>query len=70
MKINCLSCGHNVNLSEAYDNYSGPIKCYVCGALLDIRTEDGSLKSVKLISNLTTKAVDESFSEEPTIKNW
>jgi transcription elongation factor Elf1 len=60
MKINCLSCGHNVDLSEAYENYSGSVKCYVCGALLDIRAEDGDLKSVKLASSLTTRPAEES----------
>ncbi|MFP3870135.1 MAG: hypothetical protein ACLFVT_04535 [Syntrophobacteria bacterium] len=46
MKINCVSCGHQVDLDEAYDDYNGPIKCFVCGALLEIKTKQGSLKSV------------------------
>lgn len=48
MKINCLSCGHKVDLDSAYDNYEGEIKCFACGALLHIRMEDGHLKGVKL----------------------
>lgn len=48
MKINCLSCGHKVDLDYAYDDYEGQVKCFVCGALLEIRTEEGNLKALKL----------------------
>ena len=48
MKINCLSCGFKVDLDEVYDDYAGQIKCFACGALLEIKAEAGELKSVKL----------------------
>jgi hypothetical protein len=49
MKINCLSCGHNVDLDNAYEeNYEGAIKCYGCDATLEIKTEEGSLRAVHL----------------------
>ena len=49
MKINCLSCGHNVDLDDAYaENYEGAIKCYGCDATLEIKTEQGSLRGVHL----------------------
>jgi hypothetical protein len=47
MKINCLSCGHKVDLDEVYDDYEGPVKC-ICGTMLDIKTEEGHLRMVKL----------------------
>ena len=47
MKINCLSCGFKVDLDDVYDDYAGLIKCYSCGGLLEIKTEDGKLKSIK-----------------------
>jgi ribosomal protein S27E len=47
MKINCISCGHKVCLDDVYDDYHGQIKCFVCNALLEIKTEDGRLKSVE-----------------------
>lgn len=47
MKINCLCCGHKVDLDDVYDDYEGCVKC-LCGAMLEIRTEEGKLKSVKL----------------------
>ena len=48
MKINCLSCGHKVDLGDAYSDYAGQVKCLVCGARLEIRTEEGSVKSVTI----------------------
>jgi len=50
MKMNCLSCGHVVDLRDNYDDYEGQIKCFVCGALLSIRTENGQVKSVQFVS--------------------
>jgi hypothetical protein len=44
MKLNCLSCGHSIDLHDDYGNYEGMVKCYVCGALLMICTEDGHVK--------------------------
>jgi NAD-dependent SIR2 family protein deacetylase len=49
MKINCLSCGHKVELDDVYEDYAGLIKCYVCGALLELKTEEGRLRSVSLM---------------------
>jgi hypothetical protein len=46
MKLNCISCGHSFSLDEAYDNFVGLVKCFICGALLEIRTADGYLQSV------------------------
>lgn len=47
MRLNCLSCGHKVELDDAYDDFEGPVKC-LCGAMLLIRTEEGMLKGIKL----------------------
>lgn len=46
IKINCLSCGHKVDLDDAYGDYAGQVKCLACGVLLEIRTEESSVKSV------------------------
>jgi len=50
MKINCLSCGHTIDLDDAYSDYEGQVKCYTCSALLEIKLEDSSVKSVKFIA--------------------
>jgi len=49
MKINCLSCGHTIDIGDAYDTYKGSVRCFVCRALLEIRTVDGALKSANLL---------------------
>ncbi len=51
MKVNCLSCGHKVELDDAYDDFEGPVKC-LCGALLEIRTEEGRLKAIRMAKPL------------------
>ncbi|MFH1923650.1 MAG: hypothetical protein ABIP48_27635 [Planctomycetota bacterium] len=50
MKVNCLSCGHAVDLRDSYDDYQGQIKCFTCGGILAIRTEGGDVKSVDYVS--------------------
>ena len=48
MKINCVSCGHRFEEDEAYDDFEGLVKCYVCGGLLELTTSDGKIRSVKV----------------------
>ena len=48
MKVNCLSCGHSLDLGDAYDDYEGQVRCFICASLLAIRTQDGCVKSVEL----------------------
>jgi hypothetical protein len=48
MRLNCLSCGYLVDLDPAYSDYEGPFKCVICGAVLNIKTEDGKLKSASI----------------------
>lgn len=49
MKINCVSCGHKFDLGDAYDEYEGQVKCYVCGNILEIQTHEGNVKAVRVI---------------------
>jgi len=59
MKINCLSCGHSLELDEeSYSDYEGQVKCYTCSALLEVKLEEGRIKSVKFLK-LTRSAADE-----------
>ena len=51
MQINCLACGLKVDLDEVYDDYEGQIRCYACKAFLEIRTEEGGLKSVSFAND-------------------
>jgi hypothetical protein len=52
MRINCLACGHKVELDDAYDDFEGPVKC-LCGVMLTIRTEEGMLKAIKVAEPLS-----------------
>lgn len=51
MKINCIACGHNFDVDEAYDDYEGPVRCWVCGTLLEIKTEEGSIRRMRVGGN-------------------
>jgi DNA-directed RNA polymerase subunit RPC12/RpoP len=46
MQINCLGCGFKVDLAGAYDNYVGQIKCFACGAIMEIATQEGNIRAV------------------------
>ena len=61
MKINCLSCGHKVDLDDAYDDYDGQDKCFVCSAVLLIKTTHGALRSVKAVTEATQPSGKEAF---------
>ena len=52
MKINCVSCGHIIDLRDNYDNFDGQVKCFACSGMLQMRTEEGEVKSVTLLSRL------------------
>ena len=61
MKINCLSCGHTVVLGDAYDNYEGQVKCFACGAILAIKTEEGNIKAVQFVKMVSHPSTEEVF---------
>lgn len=50
MKINCIHCGHSFPLSNAYDDFEGPVKCPTCRGMLEIRAQDATLKMVRPFS--------------------
>ena len=61
MKINCLSCGHKVVLDDAYDNYEGQVKCFACSAILEIKTEEGNVKTVQFVKRAPRPSTHEVF---------
>jgi hypothetical protein len=46
MKINCISCGFKIDLDDAYSDYEGTVRCYTCETLINVKIEDGMIKSV------------------------
>ncbi|MGA2215304.1 MAG: hypothetical protein ABSH31_18670 [Bryobacteraceae bacterium] len=47
MKVNCLGCGFKVDLAGSYDDYAGPIKCFACGKIMEIATQEGNVRAVR-----------------------
>lgn len=63
MKVNCLSCGHNIDLDDSYSDYEGLIKCYACGATLEVKLVEGCIKAVRFPdrgNGFVNKAINES----------
>ena len=49
MRINCLSCRHEINLDHpVFRDYHGPVKCFACGKMMDIKTIQGALAQSSL----------------------
>ena len=61
MKIKCLSCGHRMDLDDAYDNYEGQVECSSCSAILKIKTEKGGIYSVALMTFSPHQPPEETF---------
>ena len=52
MRIDCVSCGYEINLDHrVFDDYAGPIKCYCCGAMMEVRTQRGVMHSLMRLEN-------------------
>lgn len=42
MKVNCISCGYELNLDHRiFDDYAGPVKCFSCNTIMEIKTARG-----------------------------
>jgi hypothetical protein len=47
MRVKCISCGHEINLDHrVFDDYSGPVKCFCCSAMMEIKTVEGVIYSI------------------------
>lgn len=50
MNIDCMVCGNEINLDhDVFVEYAGPIKCFSCGGMMEIRTVQGTIDSVSLL---------------------
>jgi hypothetical protein len=58
MKINCLGCGFKVDLAGAYDDYVGQIKCFACGAIMEIATQAGEIRAVNAVTQQPPPSAD------------
>jgi hypothetical protein len=57
MRIQCMYCGHSIELSPAYEEYKGPLRCVVCKNLMMVRIEDGQLRSMEVEPKAAAPAV-------------
>ena len=48
IKLNCLGCGHSMELGDAYEDYEGEVRCWGCGAALDVVLCEGKLRSMRM----------------------
>jgi ribosomal protein S27E len=47
MKVECVSCGHELNLDHwVFDDYEGPVKCFSCSRIMEVKTAKGIVYSI------------------------
>lgn len=52
MKLNCLFCGNQIFLNhKIFFNCEGGVRCFCCGAMVDIETAGEELSSVQQEEN-------------------
>jgi len=47
IRLCCLTCGHPMDLGEAYEDYAGEIRCWACRTVLEVTLQEGKLKAMK-----------------------
>lgn len=69
MKVNCLGCGYKVELAESYDDYEGPIKCFACGAIMEIAAHEGSIREVRPVTGEPLPSAEKVFKRSPVVRH-
>jgi len=62
IKVNCLACGHPMELGDAYEDYEGEIRCWGCRGVLEVTLHEGKLQSMRL-STLTPQPIEAGMPE-------
>ncbi len=47
IKLNCLACGHSMDLGDAYEDYEGEVRCWGCRTILEVALHEGKLRSMR-----------------------
>jgi len=50
IRVNCLACGHPMELSDSYEDYEGEVRCWGCRAMIEITLQEGMLRKMRLVS--------------------
>ena len=57
MKVNCTSCEYEVNLDHTgFEDYVGPVKCFCCGTMMEIKIAEGFVYSINPLAILDDQA--------------
>ncbi len=52
MKVNCLSCGQEMNMDhQAFNNFRGSLKCVNCNGVMEVQTLGGSHLGLSIIGS-------------------
>jgi ribosomal protein S27E len=56
MRVKCISCGHELNLDHfIFKDYSEPVKCFSCGAMMEVKTTGGEVYSINPLALFESK---------------
>jgi len=56
MRVKCISCGNELNLDHwVFEDYSGPVKCFSCSAMMEVKSTGGEIYSINPIGLFETK---------------
>lgn len=59
MKVNCISCGNDITLDHMiFHDYDGSIKCFCCGAMMEVKVTGGFLYSINPLGILKSPNTD------------
>jgi hypothetical protein len=59
MEVNCLGCGFKVDLAGAYDDYVGQIKCFACGAIMEVAIQAGNVRAASAVMEAPLPSAEE-----------
>jgi uncharacterized Zn finger protein len=66
MRIDCNHCDYELNLDhKVFQNYEGPIKCFCCGTVMDIKAKQGKLDVITSSSLLPPHSTKRVFKHTP-----
>jgi len=56
MRVKCISCGNELNLDHwIFEDYSGPVKCFSCSAMMEVKSTGGEVYSINPLSIYESK---------------
>ena len=56
MRVKCISCGYELNLDHwVFADYSGPVKCFSCSAMMEVKSAGGEGYSINPLAVFETQ---------------